>query len=1063
MKPLKLTMQAFGSYGKKTLINFEEPDQNLFLITGDTGAGKTTIFDAIVFALYGEASSTVNKKEGIVLQSQFVDLDQEPFVELVFSEGYGLDCDIYTVRRVPRHLKTITKGAGKGVATREIGSSVMLTMPDGTEYPQKEADKKLEEIVGLTKSQFMQVAMIAQGEFMELLRAKSDDKKVIFRKLFNTELFQNIVDELNNRKKAKEKEIAVIKTECQTHAARMIVPEEYDRYGVLDDLQKRIAGGELAAIGQFLEELNLLLAQLRKDKDAAEHEYLDADKTRDIKRDAYTNAQNLQKFYEQFDKAEHDLAECKAAEIEIKAAEKLITQLQAAYEIENEYQRYKDAKKSAADTKTALQKQKDALPEIKKAAGETAGKEAQLKEEYDQVLKNFSKISERVTKALELLDKIDAAQAKVEKRSADLEFAQEKKADVKDKTEKLDAQEKNWKKQLEELGDAEKQLALWEVERREVSDIKEAVEELAGLRRDVKRRLKAEEESRKNYALAKERYINIKDDYEKKRQGFLDSQAGFLARKLADGKPCPVCGSLEHPNPCQWNEEHAELSEEAIDELGKEVEKLRTRQEELAAESKTNAELRIARETAFNDECEKLRMRMKKSGRDIPEPFTLGAATKLTEEWEESVRLREEQLEGNVKTLQSVQKSLSGVDEKRKEFEALAEEANTCVTEAKAALESSRATLQGLVDAKDYPTKEAAQSAMNQAQKEKEDTDLAYSAAKKASSDAKKAKDTAEALIEKYTQELPKQEEQLDMRKAAYESIMLKKNLSETEWKELTGQHEKTEIDVLRKSVDEYNTKLAAAKSLKASATESIGNQQRPVMEDIQKEMEDAEEKRKAAEAILEKCKEYDKTDGEVYAELAPRADVRQVVVEEHAKLDTLYRLVSGNVSGSRMDLETYVQRYYLEKILYAANRRFADMSAGQFELRMTDLEKAGEGKNKGLDLMVYSNVTGKEREVRTLSGGESFMAALSLALGMADQIQENSAAINLDIMFIDEGFGSLDEHSRNQAVRVLLEMAEGSKTIGIISHVIELKQEIEDQLLVTKDENGSHAAWQIS
>ena len=138
-------------------------------------------------------------------------------------------------------------------------------------------------------------------------------------------------------------------------------------------------------------------------------------------------------------------------------------------------------------------------------------------------------------------------------------------------------------------------------------------------------------------------------------------------------------------------------------------------------------------------------------------------------------------------------------------------------------------------------------------------------------------------------------------------------------------------------------------------------------------------------------------------------------------------------------------------------------MSAGQFELRMYDLEKAGEGKNRGLDLMVYSAVTGKEREVRTLSGGESFMAALALALGMADQIQESSVAVNLDMMFIDEGFGSLDEHSRNQAVKVLLEMAEGSKLIGIISHVTELKQEIEDQLIVTKDETGSHVRWQIS
>ena len=179
--------------------------------------------------------------------------------------------------------------------------------------------------------------------------------------------------------------------------------------------------------------------------------------------------------------------------------------------------------------------------------------------------------------------------------------------------------------------------------------------------------------------------------------------------------------------------------------------------------------------------------------------------------------------------------------------------------------------------------------------------------------------------------------------------------------------------------------------------------------------------------------------------------------------MDSLYNRLAGKVTGARMDLETFVQRYHLQRILYAANERFQDMSAGQYELRMIGDDQAGEGKNRGLDLMVYSTVTGKEREVRTLSGGESFMAALSLALGMADQIQVSSASINLDMMFIDEGFGALDDHSRDQAVKVLQRMAAGSKLIGIISHVSELKQEIEDQLIVSKDEDGSRVKWGIS
>ena len=222
MRPIKLTMQSFGSYGKETTIDFTQTSQNLFLISGDTGAGKTTIFDAIVFALYGEASSIINKKDGIELQSQFVGYDTKPYVELEFSEKRGEECEVYRVRRVPKHIRLLKRGSGH----TDESETVSLMMPDGSEYPQKETDKKLEEIVGLTKGQFMQVAMIAQGEFMEILRAKTDDKKVIFRKLFNTELFQKIVYELDRRCKEKKTEIAQIRTSCQTEAGHIIVPED---------------------------------------------------------------------------------------------------------------------------------------------------------------------------------------------------------------------------------------------------------------------------------------------------------------------------------------------------------------------------------------------------------------------------------------------------------------------------------------------------------------------------------------------------------------------------------------------------------------------------------------------------------------------------------------------------------------------------------------------------------------------------------------------------------------------------------------------------------------------
>jgi exonuclease SbcC len=183
--------------------------------------------------------------------------------------------------------------------------------------------------------------------------------------------------------------------------------------------------------------------------------------------------------------------------------------------------------------------------------------------------------------------------------------------------------------------------------------------------------------------------------------------------------------------------------------------------------------------------------------------------------------------------------------------------------------------------------------------------------------------------------------------------------------------------------------------------------------------------------------------------------------MEEASVLDTLYKQVSGKTSGARMDLETYVQRYYLKRVLEAANIRFQEMTEGEFTLKMYDIEKAGEGRNHGLDLRALSASTGKEQDVAMLSGGESFLAALSLALGLSDQVQSN----NIDMMFIDEGFGTLDEEMRAQAVRVLMSMAGGNKLVGFISHVEELQHEIDDQLIVEKNRNnhrGSTVRWSM-
>ena len=352
---------------------------------------------------------------------------------------------------------------------------------------------------------------------------------------------------------------------------------------------------------------------------------------------------------------------------------------------------------------------------------------------------------------------------------------------------------------------------------------------------------------------------------------------------------------------------------------------------------------------------------------------------------------------------------------------------------------------------------------MNQSETEKNKAEQTHTKADRELKAASQHRQNAETLIQKYKSEIPVQGELADKKREIYKNFLKEKQISDSDWKKVAEENRADKEQKLLETVNKYKEDLNAARVQQQSALEAVENKEKPNIENLQTEKDLAENNYQRAEVAFNQIKQIFRDDREILDTLSERMENRKAVLEEHRRLDTLYRMASGNVSGARMDLETYVQRYFLRRILYAANLRFQEMSGGQFELRMVEEAEAGDGKNRGLDLMVYSAVTGKVREIRTLSGGESFLAALSLALGMADQIKESAPGIHLDVMFLDEGFGSLDESARDQAVRVLQEMAGASRLIGIISHVTELKQEIDDQLLVTKDEHGSHVRWQIS
>lgn len=316
MKPIQITMEGFGSFGEKTVVDFTVPEQNLFLITGKTGAGKTTIFDAIVYALYGEVGSETSKKNDLGLQSEYRRGTTRPFVELTFSEKNGVQEEVYRVRR---ELRYVRPGKRAGAKDKTESERVVLTMPDGTVWPSKETNDKLVEIVGLNKNQFMQVVMIAQGEFRKLLEASSNERKEIFRKIFHTEIFEDILREFDRRRKQKQEEIRLLQAEIKNEVSQIQVPKE-DNSSIDEAIYQIMTEKDfdITDLEKLFSKLKTLCEDLENRHTLAEENLKEAEKTRDLARDRHTRAESLMQAYAQKDKAEAELSACEQKDEEIR-------------------------------------------------------------------------------------------------------------------------------------------------------------------------------------------------------------------------------------------------------------------------------------------------------------------------------------------------------------------------------------------------------------------------------------------------------------------------------------------------------------------------------------------------------------------------------------------------------------------------------------------------------------------------------------------------------------------------------------------------------------------------
>ncbi len=928
MKPLKLTMSAFGSYAGKNVIDFTGQQQGIFLITGDTGAGKTTIFDAITYALYNQTSG--GERNGNMMRSQYAQPETETYVELEFLYRG----QTYRVRRNPDYKITKTLKNGK-IREQKVPHSVELTLPDGTVFPEKKnaTDAKIIEILGLTADQFSQIVMIAQGDFLKLLYTKSDERKMIFSKLFRTDIYWKIQENLRRKSMEMDERIQENDRAFEQEKSRIIPLPESEELP-LDELVERLR----ERVKDALKEQNLRRANVEE------------------LNKKITKYEEINKLFVSLEKIRQTGRELEARQAESKERRQQIENARKADKV-------LVAEQQNLRQQQAVEQSAQAIAKM----GETLADDQEMFET--------------------LKTQLQEAEAKQKREAADTQkkmLALEQSLPSYEALQNARSEEQQAKKVWEDLGKTSE----------ESFHKKEAG--IAALKEQQKRQEQAVEQTKKNWEQTSLSASESAKHYEHMYEAFLKEQAGILAENLSAGCPCPVCGSTVHPDP-------AKLSDHAVTEL--EVEQ--AKKTRAAAEEKRD--LAYAAFEAEKTEKQKLAQAVEKEEADFVLAQTIA-------------KQQRKEAEQNYVSLQKIAEQIR-----------------------------EKLVYPSLAEAKKQYA--AMQKALEAAEQE---------IAKK----RQKVSELAEAMNTLKGQKLAEEENQKTAKKLAvktekeYAKLLEKSGFVSEETYHLAILPERSRSKLEREE-KEYESQCLRQQSEQKLLEKQVSGKTYTDTTELNEQLKAEKQALKEAEKTYMELHTAYENDRSVLQNCAVYLEKGKKLESEDQIIKSLSKTANGRLSGSaKIDFETYIQRQYFKQIIHEANKRLLTMSNHQFILKLKEEANTGRKTNEGLDLSVYSLVTDSERDVKTLSGGESFLAALAMALGLSDIVERSAGAIHPDMMFIDEGFGSLDAQSRQQAIEVLAELAGDSRMVGIISHVTELKEQIDRKLVVSRTDKGSRAVW---
>lgn len=1015
MKPIKLTMQAFGPFAGKEVIDFALLGSNpLFLINGPTGAGKSSILDAICFALYGQTTGA--EREASQMRCDHSDLSVLTEVTLEFELGTKR----YFIRRIPMQERSKSRGEGSTTQPPEA----QLKELDGSEAGRlivsksvSEASSEIKNLIGLGVEQFRQVMVLPQGKFRELLMADSKEREAIFSQLFETHIYKKIENRLKEKASGISRDVAAHESEVKGILQSADVSTEDELNDEHASLKKSVASAKTQK-----EKSETSLKKAQKEKDEADSlvnrfETLAAKQQERNEKLKLSDAINGKK-------SQLQRSEKAQAIYHVYASQKSESEKLSA--LKNQWQHASESLVTAKEVQQKSVIEKDKATEAASALDGLKQEKVEL-DRLESVNKELIHAKSVFAKAQIESEKSEAALAK---KKIVLEKLDE---ELKEKTELSD--QLNKKLELYTNAKLEHQTLQNKVEVCKKRDqFKERIENGKAKVEQVE---KDRQVSQSGWEIAKKHTLKIEMRWHA-------SQANLLARQLEEGEPCPVCGSAEHPNPAHGSDADL-VSKNDVDEARvAEAQLLKLLEEKKETLAKYTNHLDVLKsqlsgaENNLDQDANRTLDQISKDC-DLASQNITALENNRTQLREVTTRLQ------HIRTEQSESKS------EMSRLEASANDSNQA-----AAIAQSRMAQQQEQVPEKYRPPGACQTEILKVSKQIEEIDHRL---KKAESDFKISQSALDGAIS--TEKTLSDQLKVQKSKAEEALSNWKSSLGESEFADeqafMVAKLDDEQQGALRISIDLYRSEMDSLTAvIKELETELVGKA-KPELIVLESALSDATKTFKETDDIWRGLEARSKQLGSLKEKLTEAHKKSENLAKQYAVLGTLSEVANGS-TGQKVSLQRFVLSVLLDDVLIQASQRLHLMSKGRYQLVRKE-DRAKGNKASGLELEVEDGNTGKSRSVATLSGGESFMAALSLALGLSDVVQSYAGGIKLDTLFIDEGFGSLDMESLDAAIQVLIDLQSSGRTIGIISHVTELREQMALRIDVKSGITGSHVS----